>query len=217
MNEVPTPIIYGGFALAAALLPILFFLVTPFIKLSIVFGVLRTGFGSQGIPGTAALTALSIVLSLHLVEPVVSEISWLMPEISRSTKSKNESKFEYYERLFSLIANRSEPVRSFLLKNSGREELEFFSKRRGEVIQTASFAVIIPAFVLSELRTGFEMALLLFIPFFVLDILVTTILTGMGMMMVNPVTISFPLKLLLFVQCNGWMALSKSLLDQYGA
>lgn len=190
-----SPLYYGAIMVGVSILSMLFFLVTPFIKLSIVFGVLRTGFGSPGVPGSAALGALSIILSLHVITPIAKET---VSGFKFSARVPVEKQLEQI--------NLS-PLNGFLRKHAGEEELKFFTAE--------STLSLIPAFVLSELRTGFEMALLLFIPFLVIDLVVSTVLTGMGMMMVNPVNISFPLKLLLFVSCDGWMELTKSLIASY--
>jgi type III secretory pathway component EscR len=192
-----SPLTYGTIMVGVSILSMMFFLVTPFIKLSIVFGVLRTGFGSPGIPGAAALGALSLILSLHVVAPIAKEALAGLKLNPRIPVEKQISQIDLT------------PLADFLRRHTGEEELKFFKASAGSLLE------LIPAFVLSELRTGFEMALLLFIPFLVIDLVVTTVLTGMGMMMVNPVNIAFPLKLLLFVSCDGWLALSRSLIASY--
>jgi type III secretory pathway component EscR len=197
---------YLGASLALAVVPIIFLLVSPFLKLSIVFGVLKTGFGTQGVPGAAATGALALILSLHILGPVIQESYKLVDQMPEPPRESSKL-LDYY------LTNGREtlrPLETFLERHSGSSELSFFNNP-----ETPKLCALIPAFVLSELKRGFEMALILFVPFFVIDMAVTTFLTALGMMMVNPVTVSFPLKLLLFVNCNGWLELTKALLGGY--
>lgn len=216
MNELSSPLFLSAFMVGTALLPLLFLMITPFLKLSIVFGVLRIGFGSQGVPGNAALGALSLILSLHIAGPmfskIVSESQTIVSEtVSLNEKTKGKNKTYVFDEGVKWLTRISAPIENFLSAHCGKEEIEFFSAGRGE----KGLLTLIPAFVLTELRTGFLMALYLFLPFILIDLVVTTVLTGMGMMMVNPIIISFPLKLILFVSCNGWLELSKNLVQAY--
>jgi type III secretory pathway component EscR len=117
--------------------------------------------------------------------------------------------------IISLFSNETSkilsPVENFLELHIGKREREFFSGAN----TTPKILILIPAFVLTELRTAFEMALYLFIPFFIIDLVITSLLTAMGMMMINPVNLTFPIKLILFINCDGWLEITKSLIASY--
>lgn len=217
-SVLSTPLGIGLFAVVISILPVLFLMVTPFLKLSIVLGVLRIGFGSQGVPGAGIVGALALVLSLFAARPllsaIVEEARVLLPLTAGARGSPRNAQPEVtFEQLRRAAKRLEAPVEEFLTKHAGVEERRFFTSKSPP--ETPEIFTLIPAFVLSELRAGFKMALYLFLPFLVVDLLVTTILTGMGMMMVNPVTITFPLKLLLFVSCDGWLQLTSGLLQAY--
>jgi len=218
-NELfSSPVTMLGASVLITLVPILFLLISPFLKLSIVFGVLRTGFGTQGIPGTAALSALSLILSINVLSPVIMETAQIIEELSRAKVAKSKtSSLEKFAEIISVDGLKIfQPIEKFLQGHIGKKEEAFFSSTNFTSIkQTPRILVLIPAFVLSELKTAFEMSLTLFLPFFVIDIVVTSLLTAMGMMMINPVNLTFPIKLLLFINCDGWLELTKSLILSY--
>jgi type III secretory pathway component EscR len=209
-NWIASPLGFLAISFVVTLIPILFLLISPFLKLSIVFGALRVGFGTQGIPGTAAISALSLILSLHVLGPVILETVSEVEKVIEETGGKFRSK-DFYEAIRSRGAKVMLPVEKFLSNHVGVKEKKYFSVSN----DFPSLFNLIPAFVLSELRLGFEMALLLYIPFLVIDLVVTSLLTAMGMMMVNPVNLTFPIKLLLFINCDGWLGLSQSLVSSY--
>jgi len=205
-----SPVVILALSVFITLVPVLFLLISPFLKLSIVFGVLRTGFGTQGIPGTAALSALSLILSVNVLSPVILETSRVIGEIYES-KSKSLSSEKLIAMMGEDAAKIIRPVESFLELHVGKKEEAYFSSAGGDL----RILTLIPAFVLTELKTAFEMSLYLFLPFFVIDLVVTSLLTAMGMMMINPVNLTFPIKLILFINCDGWLELTKSLISSY--
>jgi len=214
-----TPLGIGAVAFGLSLMPVLLLMITPFLKLTIVFGVLRIGFGSQGVPGPATAGALALVLSLYVAGPFLSAMfeevkSVAVPPLAEGAGKKAQStKLVTVKQLEDAVKRVLSPAEDFLKRHTGPGELSFFRSRARE--DSPEIFTLIPAFVLSELRAGFAISLYLFMPFLVIDLLVTSVLTGMGMMMVNPVTIAFPLKLLLFVSCDGWLNLTEGLLQSY--
>jgi flagellar biosynthetic protein FliP len=180
------------------LAPSLILVMTTFTRFVIVFGFLRQALGTQQVPPTQLLVMLAMVLTFFVMEPVGTKAyeSGIKPYI--------EKKIGYEEAFDKTVL----PFKNFMIRNTREKDLAlFFRIRKMENPQTVAdvpLSIIIPAFVISELKTAFEIGFLLFLPFLVIDMVVASILMSMGMMMLPPVMISLPFKILIFVLIDGW-------------
>ncbi len=188
------------------LAPSLVLVMTTFTRFVIVFGFLRQALGTQQIPPTQLLVMLALILTFFVMEPIGQKayVNGIEPYIQEKIS---------YEEAFSKTA---EPFKNFMIKNTREKDLALFLRIRKienpQSIEDVSLSVIIPAFVISELKTAFEIGFLLFLPFLVIDMVVASILMSMGMMMLPPVMISLPFKILVFVLIDGWNLLIGNLI-----
>ena len=197
--------------LAFGMIPAFAAVGTSYLKISIVLNLLKSGFGAQGVPGTLGIFSLSMLLSLYVMaQPFQSFLEGVSSLQLEQLHEKNL--LDIQEELQPTLM----PWREFLLKNTNERELFEFSQLQQQNPEEPSFISIVTAFVVTELKESFAMGLVLLIPFLVIDIVVASILVGMGMFMVSPVFISMPLKLLFFVMVDGWLLISKSLIQSYG-
>jgi type III secretion protein R len=198
-----------------ALIPTLVIVSTCFLKISIVISLMRNALGVQQIPPNIAIYGLSLIITVYVMAPVgqnIYEQVTAQPEITRSI-----------EKTFAAIVRGAEPLREFMLKHSDRQQRDFFLKtardlwtpEMAEKLRENDFIVLLPAFMVTELTEAFKIGFLLFLPFVVIDLIVSNILLAMGMMMVSPVMISMPLKLFLFVMVDGWTRLIRGLIQTY--
>jgi type III secretory pathway component EscR len=206
-------------SVVVAVVPLILAVGTCYLKFSIVLGLLRSGFGTQQAPSNSLVMALSIVLSLVVMEPVLRETGERLSSVEL-TKVGSSSVIEGSKRLLVAI----EPWRDFLLKHSSERELETFRRlasgaeegaEKVEKNESPSLAVALGAFVLSEIKKGFVIAFFLLVPFFVIDVVVSNLLVSLGLTMLSPVVVTLPLKLLLFISSDGWLLLAQSLVQSY--
>ncbi len=191
------------------LAPGLMLVMTSFTRLIIVFGFLRQAMGTQQMPPTQLLVSLAMILTFFIMEPVF-------------TKAYNQGVTPYvenkigYEQAFDEIAK---PFKAFMVKNTREKDLALFLRIRQmpnpKTVEEVPLTVVIPAFMISELKTAFEIGFLLFLPFLVIDMVVSSILMSMGMMMLPPVMISLPFKILIFVLVDGWNLLIGNLVQSF--
>ena len=197
-----------------SLVPFIAILGTSFLKLVVVFGILRNATGLQQIPPNMALNALAIILTIYIMAPVGMDAYEVLKD--REVSLKDDSWRGAFE-------DGIEPYRNFLIKNTNERERSFFLRSAKalwppdyqEEIATDSLMVLVPSFAISELTKAFQIGFLLYLPFIVIDLIVSNILLAMGMMMVSPMTISLPFKLLLFVLLDGWTKLIHGLVMGY--
>ncbi|HEC1755496.1 TPA: flagellar type III secretion system pore protein FliP [Campylobacter lari] len=192
-----------------ALAPTIIFVMTSFLRLIVVFSFLRTALGTQTMPPNTILATLALILTFFIMEPV-------------ATKSYNEGIKPYiaeqigYEEAF---AKGVKPFKDFMLKNTREKDLALFYRIRNlenpKTIDDVPLTVLVPAFMISELKTAFEIGFLLFLPFLVIDMVVSSVLMAMGMMMLPPVMISMPFKLLIFVLVDRWNLLIQNLVKSF--
>ena len=190
------------------LAPSIIFLMTSFTRIVIVLGFVRNALGVQGAPSNQILIGLSLFLTMFIMAPVWGEIQKEAydPYMAEQLNPKEA------------LAKASEPMKKFMLRQTRTSEVEFFLGLAGSGPTTVAelpLNVVIPAFIVSELRTAFQMGLMIFIPFLVIDFLVAATLMSMGMMMMPPVVVSLPFKLLLFVLVNGWHLIISSLVQSF--
>ena len=197
-----------------SLLPLLVVIGTSFLKISIVFSLLRNALGIQQIPPNIALYGLALVLSLFIMAPVAMSVQAKLASAPATADTGI---------LARLNDDTLDPYRQFLKKHTAPTQIRFFrdiAQKNWPVadrdrISDDSLLMLMPAFAVSQLIEAFKIGLLLFLPFIAIDLIVSNILLAMGMMMVSPMTISMPFKLLVFVLISGWDRLLGQLLLSY--
>lgn len=192
---------------ALSLVPSLLIMTTCFLRFTIVLGLLRQGLGLQQTPPNHVLVSLALVLTFFVMAPTLREVN------DTALTPYRENKLGWSQAL----EKAGDPVKRFLLRQTRRRELAFTIKlARIETPRDETgvpFLVLVTAFVLSELKTAFQMGFLLFLPFLVVDLGVSSVLMSLGMMMVPPAMVSLPLKILLFVSVDGWTLLVQGLVQ----
>jgi type III secretion protein R len=210
-------------ALAAlALVPFVLLMVTSFVKISVVLSIIRSALGTQQIPPTQVITGLAIILTVYIMAPVGIDM-YRVAEVDVLRKGGNLFSSETVGQLLEAGNRAKEPLRGFLAKKvTTKDRILFYSlakKMRKEEdrasISETDFMILTPAFVVSELKEAFQIGFILFVPFLVIDMVVSNILLALGMQMLSPTTISMPFKLLLFVLVDGWYLIAKGLVVGY--
>ncbi|HCJ58198.1 flagellar type III secretion system pore protein FliP [Lutispora sp.] len=189
-----------------SLAPSLLIMVTSFTRIIIVLSFTRSAIGTQQMPPNQVLIGLALFLTLFIMSPVVTEIN------ETAIKPFTEEKISQEV----AIKNAIEPVRDFMFKYTREKDLALFLKL-GQMdslmkLEDIPTKVLIPSFIISELKTAFQIGFFLYIPFLIIDMVVASTLMSMGMMMLPPVMISMPFKILLFIMVDGWNLIVKSLL-----
>ncbi len=206
-------------SLGIALVPLMIAVGTCYLKFSIVLSLLRSGFGTQQAPSTALVMALSLVMSLIVMHPVMTESIERIGAVTLEDLSSISLKVVTQKSSEMIL-----PWKNFLLAHSGDKELTIFSTLvKDQQLQEAPpvdrsnvpLVTAVAAFVLSEIKKGFTIAFFLLIPFFVIDLIVANLLVAMGLTMMSPVIVSLPIKLLLFVSSDGWLLLARNLIQAY--
>jgi type III secretion protein R len=198
-----------------ALVPLILVTTTSFLKIAIVLSLIRNALSVQQAPPNLAIYALALLLTAYVMAPVGYKISQSISDFPNAAVSVTT--------MLSAARKGAEPIREFLILNSKPEQRRFFLSTAKklwppELADEATdrdLLIVTPAFVVSELTAAFEIGFLLFLPFVVIDLVISNILMAMGMMMVSPVTISLPLKLFLFVMVDGWSRLIQGLVSTY--
>ncbi len=211
-------------ALAAlAMVPFVLIMVTSFVKIAVVLSIVRQAIGTQQIPPTQVITGLAIILTVYIMTPVGLEMYNATKDNMRSSGGKSDIMSFTVDQIIAGARDAQHPMRRFLIKHSHLKERDMFFKlawRMREPRDRASltdedFSVIVPAFVISELKESFQIGFILFVPFLVIDMVVSNILMALGMQMLSPTTISLPFKILLFVLVDGWYLITRGLVLGY--
>lgn len=190
--------------------PSIMLLMTSFTRIVIVLGFVRTALGAPSAPSNQIVVGLSLFLTFFLMGPVVDRVN------NEALRPYLDGKATSTEALDRAMV----PLKQFMLKQTRTRDLEYFLELGGygpTAVKDLPMRVVIPAFVISELQTAFQMGFLLFLPFLVIDFLVSSVLMALGMMMMPPMTIALPLKLLLFVLVDGWHLVVRSLVQSFAA
>lgn len=217
MSEPLSPISVIVLIMLMGILPIMLMLVTSYVKIVVVAFIVRNALGIQQAPPNMVLTSLAMILSVFVMAPVGVNIYHGLEGHMDQLNSGN------LQLILQTIDQASTPLYSFLEANTDPNVLSAFENtaRRiwpseiKEVIAPKSLIFVIPSFVISELTSAFQIGFLLYLPFIIIDLIISNILLAMGMMMVSPTTISLPFKLLLFVSLEGWLKLSQGLMLSY--
>lgn len=206
---------------AMALLPFALIMVTSFVKVAVVLSILRTAIGAQQVPPNQIITGLAIVLSVYIMAPVGADTyERLEPYLEAYEAEELEVDLALAEEALSDIGS---PLREFLMRHAdpGDRELlhelalEMRDEEQRQGVRDDNFLILVPAFVVTELRFAFVIGFILFVPFIVVDLVVANVLLSLGMHMLSPTTISLPFKLLLFVLVDGWYLVVKGLILGY--
>lgn len=180
-----------------SLLPFAFTCMTSFLRYVIVFSLLKQALGTQQVPPAIVLVGLSIILTIYTMAPVFEQMYQMGSVPYKQTGSMVEA-----------IAEGAKPLKEYMMKNTRETDLQFFislqKQTPPETPDEITLWQVAPAFIISELKTGFEIGFIIFVPFLVLDLIVANVLLALGMMMLSPTIISLPFKLLIFIAVDGW-------------
>jgi len=192
-----------------SLLPAMLVCMTGFLRIIIVLSMLRHAFGMQETPPNAALLGLSLFLTLFVMAPVAQDVNQhALQPFMQGTLSIEDA-----------YARGAQPLRAFMVKQTREEDLALMLELSGapkpNTLEEVSNVQLIPAFMLSELRVAFQIGFVIFLPFLLIDLIVSSVLMGLGMMMMPPVTVSLPIKILLFVLIDGWGLVLRSTIGSF--
>jgi flagellar biosynthetic protein FliP len=191
------------------LAPSIILVATSFVRLIVVFGFLRQALGTPQSPPTTLLVSLSLVLTFFIMEPYAKQ------SYNQGIKPYLEKKIGY-EQAFERAVK---PFKYFMLKNTREKDLALFFRIRHlpnpKTVNDVPLTILVPAFMISELKTAFEIGFLIFLPFLIIDMVVSSILMSLGMMMLPPVMISLPFKILIFVLVDGWNLIVMGLVSSF--
>lgn len=191
------------------LLPSFIMMMTSFVRIIVVFGLLRTAMGTQQSPPNQVLIGLALFLTIFIMQPVYNKVN------TNAIQPFMENKITQDQ----AIEQGAKPLRDFMLKQTRQKDFKLFidaAKLDYKVTKdNAPLYVVVPSYMISELKTSFQIGFLIYIPFMIIDLVVGSVLMSMGMMMLPPVMISLPFKLLLFVMVDGWYLLVKSLIMSF--
>ncbi|SDJ72187.1 flagellar type III secretion system pore protein FliP [Sediminibacillus albus] len=192
-----------------SLAPSILILMTCFTRIIIVLSFVRTSLATQQMPPNQVLIGLALFLTFFIMAPTFQEIN---EEALSPLMNEEITLDEAYE-------NASAPIKEFMAEHTRQKDLELFMNYsqmdQPDSIQDIPLTTLVPAFAISELKTAFQMGFMIFVPFLVIDMAVASVLMSMGMMMLPPVMISLPFKILLFVLVDGWYLIAHSLLDGF--
>ncbi|SEQ49516.1 flagellar biosynthetic protein FliP [Pseudomonas lutea] len=195
---------------ALSFIPAFVMLMTSFTRIIIVFAILRQALGLQTTPSNQVLIGLALFLTLFIMAPVFDRINndALQPYMNEQLTAQDA------------IARAEGPIKDFMLAQTRQSDLDMFMRlsKRTDIAtpDQAPLTIVVPAFVTSELKTAFQIGFMIFIPFLVIDLVVASVLMGMGMMMLSPMIISLPFKLMLFVLVDGWSLIMGTLAGSFG-
>ncbi|EPX63026.1 Flagellar biosynthesis protein FliP [Cystobacter fuscus DSM 2262] len=215
MSFAGTPLSMMGMLAVMSLLPFAVLMLTSFSKIAVVLSLARSAMGTQQAPPTLVLTGLAAVLSGHIMAPVMERMYDAGQAVYEDMGSG--------ARILEGAGTVTEPLRAFLLKHGSPEERarlvdlarELRPPEEAERVHEESLFVVIPAFVLTELKEAFQIGFLVFLPFLVLDMVVANVLLALGMQSLSPSQVSLPFKILLFVAVDGWSLLARGLILGY--
>jgi flagellar biosynthetic protein FliP len=193
-----------------SLIPALLFCVTGFTRILIVLGFVRAGLGTQTTPPNQVLVGMALFLTLFVMGPTFDEVK------DRAIEPAIAGKID----TLTAVDRAQAPMREFMFKQTRKSDLQLFIRlgkvENPRVQRDIPTRVLIPAFIISELKTAFQIGFLVFLPFLIIDLVVSATLMSLGMIMLPPVFISLPFKILLFVLVDGWALITKSLVLSFG-
>lgn len=189
-------------------IPFMFVCMTSFLRYAIVFGFLKQALGAQQIPPAIVLVGLSIILTFYTMGPTFQQ----MYEVGSKPYQESGS-------IILAVSEGSKPLKEFMLKQTRESDLAFFvqltRKEAPKSIEDVTIWEVAPAYILSELKTAFEIGFIVFVPFIVLDLVVANVLLALGMFMLSPTIISLPFKLLIFIAVDGWSLIVNGMVGSF--
>lgn len=221
---IAKPIVIMFVLVALSLAPFVLMMTTSFVKIIVVFSLIRSALGTQQIPPNQVITGLALILTVYVMYPVGQEVYQKINHVIRAQGEEQPllsvASFDVVKKA---LHEGKEPLRIFLMKHANTKDRSLFynlarqlrGKKASEGFSDKDFIVVIPAFIVSELTEAFQIGFIIFLPFLVIDMVVSNILLSMGMFMVSPITVSLPFKLLLFVLVDGWYLITKGLILGY--
>lgn len=207
-NDVSTSLQLMALLTVLSIAPALLILTTAFSRIVIIFSLLRTAMGTQNIPPNQVIIGLSLFMTFFVMSPTYEAVN------KEAVMPLMEKKITFEQ----AVDRAEKPVKAFMLKNTYKKDLQLFLDYKQERPQTredVSLISLIPAFIISELKTAFVVGFYLFIPFLIIDLIVASVLMSMGMMMMPPVVVSLPAKILVFVLADGWSVIVSAVLAGY--
>ncbi len=204
-NSFSVPIQTLLFFTALSFLPAILLMMTGFTRIVIVLSLMRQALGTQSAPPNQVIIGLSLFLTLFVMGPTLDRVY----QEAYLPYSKNTMQFE------EAVKKAEAPMRDFMVRQTRQTDYALFARlaklEPGTQIEDAPFRVVVPSFVISELKTAFQIGFMIFIPFLIIDMVVSSILMSLGMMMLSPVLVALPFKIMLFVLADGWNLLVGSL------
>ena len=204
-NSFSVPIQTLLFFTALSFLPAVWLMMTGFTRIVIVLSLMRQALGTQSSPPNQVVIGLSLFLTLFVMGPTLDRV------YAEAYKPYSEGSLTFEQAL----PRAEAPMRAFMIRQTRQSDYALFARLaklpEGTQIEEAPFRVVVPSFVISELKTAFQIGFMIFIPFLVIDMVVSSVLMSLGMMMLSPVLVALPFKLMLFVLADGWNLLVGSL------
>jgi type III secretion protein R len=204
------------FLAGLSLLPIILITTTSFLKTTIVLLIVRNALGVQQVPPGIAMYSIALMMTAYVMAPTLQQMIDAVPVEAVSSPSARYP-------MMPTLQKGLEPLRAFMLKHTKAEQRELFldkakklwPEKMARQATATDFLIVVPAFMISEMQAGFEMGFLVYVPFLVIDVLVSNVLMALGMQQLSPNTVTIPLKLFLFVIVDGWGKLLHSILNTY--
>ncbi|AEI69024.1 type III secretion system export apparatus subunit SctR [Corallococcus macrosporus] len=217
MSYAGSPLSMMGMLAVMSLLPFAVLMLTSFSKIAVVLSLARSAMGTQQAPPTIVLTGLAAVLTGHIMAPVMERM-YEAGQVAYTQVASGSG-----AEMLSAASRVSEPLRAFLVKHGSPEERARFVDLARELrpveelesVRETDLFVVIPAFVITELKEAFQIGFLVFLPFLVLDMVIANVLLALGMQTLSPSQVSLPFKILLFVAVDGWSLLARGLILGY--
>jgi type III secretion protein R len=208
---------------ALALIPFVGMMVTSFVKIAVVLSITRQAIGMQQAPPTTVITGMAIILTVYVMQPVGLQIYERVDHLIEKRNSGDVLAKENVDLIVSALKEAVTPMKAFLQKNSSEKDRQMFyqvafsmrEEKDRATLAPDDLIILTPAFVISELSKAFQIGFIIFIPFLVIDMVVSNILMALGMQMLSPTTISLPFKILLFVLVDGWYLITRGLVLGY--
>lgn len=193
---------------ALSLLPFIMVSLTSFTRYVIVLSILKTAMGTQQVPPGVVLVGISLILTMYTMGPVFGEMY-----------HRAEKPIQAKQNIMVVMGEAAEPLKEFMMRQTRQQDVAYFlqmtRRKAPDNAKQLSIWEVAPAFMISELRTSFEIGFLIFIPFLVLDLVVANILLALGMFMLSPTIISLPFKILIFIAVDGWGLIINGLVNSY--
>lgn len=209
-----------------SLVPFVLMTSTSFVKISVVLNILKSALGAQQIPPPSVISAISIILTIYVMYPVIQQCRKEAGSIIAQKVEGDVLTRENAARLIGAVNAAKEPLRMFLYRNSSPSVLKLFRKmaqdrvkgadgKKAETVGEKDFIVVMPSFLITELKEAFFIGFIIYLPFLIIELVISNILLSLGMHMLSPSTISLPFKLLLFIAVGGWEVISNGLILGY--